>query len=81
MQSLYDQKQNKDVPCHRTGDPSSAIIVILVAKLCPTLVTPWTAALQAPLSIRFPMQEHWSGWPFPSPRDLPDPGIKPGSPH
>ena len=38
MQSLYDQKQNKDVPCHRTGDPSSAIIVILVARLCPTLL-------------------------------------------
>ena len=39
--------------------------------------TPWTAAHQAPLSIEFPRQEHWSGLPFPSPWDLPNPGIKP----
>ena len=38
-------------------------------------VTPWTAALQAPLSMRFPRQEYWSGLPFPSPGDLPDPGL------
>ena len=41
--------------------------------------TPWTIALQAPLLMGFPRQEYWSGLPFPSPRDLPDPGIKPGS--
>ena len=52
----------------------------LVAKSCPTLVTPWTAARQAPLFIGFPRQESWSGLPFPSPGDLPNPGIKPGSP-
>ena len=40
---------------------------------------PWTAACQAPLSMRFPRQEHWSGFPFPPPGDLPDPAIKPGS--
>ena len=38
------------------------------------------AACQAPLSMRFPRQEHWSGLPFPSPGDLPDPGIELGSP-
>ena len=43
-------------------------------------VTPWTVAHQAPLSMGFPRQEHWSGFPFPSPGDLPDPGIKPESP-
>ena len=43
-------------------------------------VAPWTAACQAPLSMGFPRQEYWSGLPFPSPGDLPDPGIKPGSP-
>ena len=37
----------------------------------------WTAACQAPLSIGFFRQEYWSEWPFPSPEDLPDPGIKP----
>ena len=52
----------------------------LVAKLCPTLATPWTLACQAPLSMEFSRQEYWSGFPFPSSRDLPDPGIKPGSP-
>ena len=43
-------------------------------------VTPWTAAHQAPLFMRFSRQEFWNGLPFPSPRDLPDPGNKPGSP-
>ena len=41
--------------------------------------TSWTVAHQAPLSMEFSRQEYWSGLPFPSPRDLPDPGIKPGS--
>ena len=40
--------------------------------------TPWT--YQAPPSMRFSRQEHWSGLPFPSPRDLPDSGIEPRSP-
>ena len=43
-------------------------------------VTPWTAAHQAPLSLRFSRQGYWSGLPFPSPGDLPNPGIEPGSP-
>ena len=42
--------------------------------------TPWTVARQAALSMGFSRQEYWSGLPFPSPRDLPDPGIEPGSP-
>ena len=52
----------------------------LVAKSCPTLVTSWTVACQAPLSTGFSRQEYWSGLPSPSPGDLSDPGIKPGSP-
>ena len=43
-------------------------------------VTPWTVAPQAPLSMGFSRQEYWSGLPFPSPGDLPEPGIKPSSP-
>ena len=39
-------------------------------------MTPWTAARQAPPSMGFPRQEYWSGLPFPSPGDLPDPGIE-----
>ena len=41
--------------------------------------TPWTVANQAPLSVGFPRQEHWSGLPFPPPGDLPSLGIKPTS--
>ena len=42
--------------------------------------TPWTVAYQVPPSMGFSRQEYWSGVPFPSPGDLPNPGIKPGSP-
>ena len=42
--------------------------------------TPWTAAYQSPQSVEFSRQEYWSGFPLLSPGDLPDPGIKPGSP-
>ena len=48
--------------------------------LCLTLGIPWSVACQAPLSMGFSRQEHWSGLPFPSPEDLPDPGIEPASP-
>ena len=41
---------------------------------------PWTVAHQAPLSMKFSWQEYWSGLPFPSPGDLHDPGVEPGSP-
>ena len=51
-----------------------------VAQSCPTLCDPWTVAHQAPPSMGFSRQEYWSGLPFPSPGDLPDPGIEPRSP-
>ena len=47
-------------------------------QTCPTLCD--LVAHQAPLSMGFSRQEHWNGLPFPSPEDLPDPGIKPRSP-
>ena len=43
-------------------------------------MTPWTTVRQASLSMGFPRQEYWSGLPFPSPGDLPDPGIELMSP-
>ena len=43
-------------------------------------VTLWTVAHQAPLSMEFSRQVYWNGLPFPTPGDLPDPGIEPGSP-
>ena len=52
----------------------------LHAQACPTLCNPMNIAYQAPLSMGFPRQEHWNGLPFPSPGDLPDPGIKPVPP-
>ena len=52
----------------------------LVAKSCLTLVTRWTVARQAPQSMEFSRQGYWSGLPFPSPGDLPNPGIEPRSP-
>ena len=65
---------------------------VKVTQSCPTLCypwtfcnlwtfcDPWTVAHQAPLSMGFSRQEYWSGLPFPSPGDLPNPGIKPRSP-
>ena len=52
----------------------------LVTKSCPTLEIPWTIAHQTRLSVGFSRQEYYSGLTFPSPGDLPNPGIKPGSP-
>ena len=51
-----------------------------VAQSCPTLCDPVTVAHQAPLYTGFSRQKYWSGLPFPSPGDLPSPGIKPRSP-
>ena len=48
--------------------------------MCPALSTAKTLAYLAPLSMGFPRQEYQSGLPFPSPGDLPNPGIEPGSP-
>ena len=51
----------------------------LLSRVC-LFATPWTVAYQAPPSLEFSRQEYWSGLPFPSPGDLCNPGIKPGSP-
>ena len=45
----------------------------VVTKLCPTLATPWAVACQASVTMGVSRQEYWSGLPFPSPGDLPDP--------
>ena len=54
---------------------------VLVTQLCLTHCDPMNYRGQVPLSMEFSRQEYWSGQPFPSPGDLPDPGIKPGSLH
>ena len=55
-------------------------MLCLVAQSCPTLVTLWTIAHQAPLSMEFSRQEYWSGLSCPPPGDFPNPGIEPRSP-
>ena len=55
-------------------------VCILSHSLVSDSETPWTVACQAPLSMGFSRQEYWSGLPFPSPRDHPNPGYEPMSP-
>ena len=62
--------------------PRDSCLLLLLSRfsrvrLC---ATPWTAAHQAPPTLGFSRQEYWSGLPFPSPEDLPNPGIEPTSP-
>ena len=54
-------------------------VYVCVLSHVQLFVTPWAVACQVPLSMGFSRQEYWHGLPFPSPRDLPNPGIKPGS--
>ena len=60
--------------------PLAKFVVIVVESLSRLFVTSWTVTRQAPTSVGFPRQEYWSGLPFPSPGDLPDPRIKPMTP-
>ena len=71
--------------CERTGREQSRGASAHTCVCCAYLlspvrlpVTPWTAARQAPRSMGFSRQEHWSGYPIPSPGDLPDPPIETG---
>ena len=70
-----DRKAWRNLNCKNSMGGSG-----LVTKLFPTFETPWTVAHQAPLSMEFFRQEYWSGLPFPSPGDLPDPRIETASP-
>ena len=54
-------------------------LYLLLLSYVQLFLAPWNAACQAPLSMRFPRQEYWSGLSFPSPGDLPNPGIEPTS--
>ena len=56
------------------------VCVCVIHSVVPDFVISWTVPCQAPLSMGFSRQEYWKGLPFPSSRDLPDPGIRPGSP-
>ena len=60
--------------------PAVKLYCIFVCSVCLLFPTPWAVAHQAPLSVKFSNQEYWSELPFPTPGDLPDPGIKHMSP-
>ena len=62
------------------ADILKCFVVVWLPSRVRLSVSPWTAARQAPLSMGFSRQEYWSGWPFPSPGDLPHQGIGPASP-
>ena len=64
----------------RTENYLKVCVCVCVSLILSNSATPWTVACQAPLSREFSRQEYWSGLPFPSPVDLPNPGIKPKSP-
>ena len=67
----------------RTPYPPGMLFIMPCVSCCSPVwlfATPWTVACQAPLSMEFSRQEYWSALPFPSPGDLPNPGIEPRSP-
>ena len=76
--SLISQIKNLQIPRTwpflTTSYPSSGTHVVLSCVWL--FVATWTVAHQVPLSMEFSRQEYWSGLPFPTPRDLPNPGIK-----
>ena len=69
------------LPLAPPGKPAYKEVVVgqLLSRVR-LFATPWTVAHPASPSMGFSRQEYWSGLPFPSPGDLPDPGIEPGSP-
>ena len=60
--------------------PCVCVCVCVCSVMSDSFVTPWTVACQVPLSVGFSRKEYWSGLLFPSPGDLPNPGIEPESP-
>ena len=85
-QCQLKKKGNSEGEKELASTPESRIqsrdLSVKVKSLCRVRLaaTPWTVAHQAPQSMGFSTQEYWSGFPFPSPGDLPDQGIKRGSP-
>ena len=74
-----------DAPFYAKSKDSVSSQYLMCVRACvlsrvQLFLTPWTVAHQTPLSIEFTRQEYWSGLPFPSPGDLPNPGIEPMSP-
>ena len=94
MRKYFERKKNENMTYKICGlyleqySKGNVCIFMYFASVCvqactcsvmSNSATPWTAAHQAPLSLGFSRQEYWSGLPFPSPEDLPNPGIEPTS--
>ena len=79
---IDDRRMEGERRSHFFPPPQAGVkfVCVLVAQLCPNLRDSMDCSPKAPLSVEFSRQEHWSGYLFPSPGDLPDPGIEPGSP-
>ena len=72
--------QADSLPLAPPGKPMKVKVKVKSLSCVRLFATPWAVAYQAPPSMGFSRQEYYSGLPFPSPGDLPDPGIKPWSP-
>ena len=79
FRKIWNPYQVKEVNC-MCSQALDLRLCVLIAQSCPTLCNLMSSSCQGPLSMEFTRQEYWSGLPFSSPGDLPDPGIKPGSP-
>ena len=77
LPNWYVEVLNPHVPILETGLLTRCVSCSVMSD---SFATPWTIARQAPLSVEFSSQEYWSGLPFPTPGDLPNPGIEPTSP-
>ena len=78
---IFDLNAKHEIVFSQDGKTAGKIdCCYLVAKSSLTLATLWTAAHQDPLSLGFPKQEYWGGFPFPPPGDLPNPEFKLTSP-
>ena len=75
-----DYHKRKNEPRFGEDECNKEYIWLIRNSLRITLSTPWTIACQSPLPMEFSRQECWNGLPFPSPRNLPYPGIEPWSP-
>ena len=86
LHSLKDLGKDKTKWGLKLSSPKTKFLWCVCVCVCVLLshvrffVTPWSIAHQAPLSMGFSREKYWNGLPFPSPGDLPDPGIEPRSP-
>ena len=76
---MVKDKKNQKQQQQKTTKLYALTMYVSHSVVSKSLQLQWTVVYQAPLSMEFSRQEYWSGLPFPSPGDLPDPGIEPGS--